>query len=60
MSLSFQRQECNLNPLSVKVSNKNGDITDRCKNAIINEEVDKSNQMHNINVIKVENMFYND
>ena len=38
MSLSFQRQECNLNPLSVGMGNSilqmNGDITERCKNAI--------------------------
>lgn len=36
MSLSLQRQECNLNPMQVKGGRpqNNGDITDRCKKAI--------------------------
>lgn len=58
MSLSFQRQECNLNPLSIKVNSNNGDITDRYKNAL-NQDNEKQNQMHNINVIKIENIFHN-
>ena len=39
MSLSFQRQECNLNPLSVNMGRNDqsmlpGEITERCRDAI--------------------------
>lgn len=54
MSLSLQRQECNLNPLSVKT----GEITERCQNAM--DEPKTIQQIGNINVINIENLFFNE
>jgi len=46
MSLSFQRQECNFNPLSVNVNDRSqsyqqGEITERCRNAMVASETSR-------------------
>jgi hypothetical protein len=65
MSLSFQRQECNLNPLSVNMGQKTGEsalpgeITERCRDALdsVNPHRRSQQAIGNINNINIANLF---